>query len=421
MSTPINRQIQDTEVGAPQEEFIARQAILDSKGGIMGYELYAKSQKWGPMDDPFLASARVLIKAFSQFSMEQLLGGKLAFVSFTNSLFDGQSLGLFPAHCTVPEFTITETPTTEFLATLRSLRQQGYRLALDHFQNTPWQEALLPFMDFVKVDIHCVEAFQVQTQIRAIQKVGNNIIVAVGVETQEMARMCYDAGVEFIQGDYFMRPEIVAGKRVGANYLNIFRLLNLLGESTPIAEIELVFQKDLGLSYQLLRYINLVGMTYCGQKIDSIERAIVLMGRLPLQRWLTLLLFADHNEHSSPLLIMAATRGRLAEQLCQKLSTGGDDQKQQAFLVGMLSLLDVMLGIPMVEILSDLHLSPKVNVAILHREGENGAILRLIEAIEQGDSSYIRTLAEPFSLDMTEINFYYLNAMAWAAALDYSA
>ncbi len=421
MSTPINRQIQDAAVGAPQEDFIARQAILDSKGVILGYELYAKSEISGPMDDPFLAAARVLIKAFNQFSLEQILGGKLAFVSFTNSLFDGQSLGLFPAHCTVPEFTITEKPSTEFLGTLGSLRQHGYRLALDHFQNTHWQEALLPFMDFVKVDIHCVEMCQVQVLIRAIRKVGNNMIVAVGVETQEMARLCYEAGVDFIQGDYFMRPEIIAGKRVGANYLNIFRLLNLLGESTPIAEIKQVFQKDLSLSYQLLRYINLVGMTYCGQKIDSIERAIVLMGRLPLQRWLTLLLFADHNEYSSPLLIAAATRGRLAEQLCQKLSTADDEQKQQAVLVGMLSLLDVMLAIPMAEILRDLHLSPKVNVAILHHEGENGAILRLIEAIEQGDSSYIRTLAEPFGLDMTEINPYYLNAMVWAAAMDYSA
>lgn len=417
----INRQIQDAIVGAPLEEFISRQAILDPRGKIMGYELYAKGEIGGPMDDPFLASARVLIKAFSQFSVEQILGGKLAFVSFTNSFFDGKSLGLFPARCTVPEFTITETPSTEFLATLGTLRQQGYRLALDHFQNTPWQEGVLPFMDFVKVDIHRVEASQVWAQIRAIQKVENNTIVAVGVETQEMARLCYEAGVGFIQGDYFMRPEVVAGKRVGANYLNIFRLLNLLGESTPIAEIEQAFQKDLSLSYQLLRYINSVGMTYRGQEIDSIDRAIVLMGRLPLQRWLTLLLFADHNEHSSPLLIMAATRGRLAEQFCQKLSIVDNGQKQQAFLVGMLSLLDVMLGIPMAEILSDLHLSPKVDMAILHREGENGAILRLIEAIEQGDASVIRTLAEPFGLAMTEINFCYLSAMGWAAALDYSA
>ena len=88
MSNTIDPQTQDAAAAAPQEEFIARQAILGRQGEIIGYELYAREEEGGPMDDPFLASARVLIKAFSQFSVEQLLGGKLAFVNFTNSLFD---------------------------------------------------------------------------------------------------------------------------------------------------------------------------------------------------------------------------------------------------------------------------------------------------------------------------------------------
>ncbi|MGC8504522.1 MAG: EAL and HDOD domain-containing protein [Acidithiobacillus sp.] len=419
MSNTIDPQMPDAAAAAPQEEFIARQAILGRQGEIIGYELFAREELGGPMDDPFLASARVLIKAFSQFSVEQLLGGKLAFVNFTNSLFDEKSLELFPAQRIIPEFTITEAPSAEFLATLGALRRQGYRLALDRFQDTPWHAELLSFMDFVKVDLYSAELSQVQAQIRTIRRSGDQAIVATRVETQGIARHCYEAGVDFTQGYYFMRPEIIAGKRIGANHLSIFRLLNLLGENGPVAEIEQAFQKDPGLSYQLLRYMNSAGLTR-GQEIDSIRRALILLGRQPLQRWLTLLLFAGQGGRGSPLLTMAATRGRLAEQLRQKAPALSADNAQmhQSFLVGMLSLLDAMLGVPMADILGDLHLPPEVDAAILRHEGENGILLRLIEAIEQGDAPGTLALAGSLGLDMADINQCYLHAMAWAAVLD---
>lgn len=419
MSNTIDPQMLDAAAAAPREEFIARQAILGRQGEIIGYELYAREEQGGPMDDHFLASARVLVKAFSQFSVEQLLGGKLAFVNFTNSLFDEKSLGLFPAQRIIPEFTITEAPSAGFLATLGALRQQGYRLALDRFQDTPWHTNLLSFMDFVKVDLYGAELSDVQSQIRAIRRFGDKAIVATRVETQNVARHCHEAGVDFTQGYYFMRPEIIAGKRIAANHLSIFRLLNLLGENGPVAEIEQAFQKDLGLSYQLLRYINSAGLKR-GQEIDSIRRALILLGRQPLQRWLTLLLFAGQGGRSSPLMTMAATRGRLAEQLRQKSPAISADNAQmhRSFLVGMLSLLDAMLGVPMADILGDLHLPPEVDAAILRHEGENGTLLRLIENIEQGDAPSTVAIAKPLGLDMDTINQCYLNAMAWAAVLD---
>ena len=136
------------------QELVARQAILSRHGEVIGYELFAREEASGPLEDPFLCSARVLIKTFSVFNIEQLLGGKPAFINFTNSNFDEKSLELFPATQIIPEFTIIEAPTREFIDNILNLRKRGFRLALDRFEAAPWQIGLLKIMDFVKIDTY---------------------------------------------------------------------------------------------------------------------------------------------------------------------------------------------------------------------------------------------------------------------------
>ncbi|MHB8367913.1 MAG: EAL and HDOD domain-containing protein, partial [Acidithiobacillus sp.] len=124
----MNSKFADTPAPDAIQELVARQAILGHHGEVIGYELFAREEASGPLEDPFLCSARVLIKTFSVFNIEQLLGGKPAFINFTNSNFDEKSLELFPATQVIPEFTITEAPTREFIDNILNLRKRGFRL-----------------------------------------------------------------------------------------------------------------------------------------------------------------------------------------------------------------------------------------------------------------------------------------------------
>ena len=417
----MNSKFADTPAPDAIQELVARQAILGHHGEVIGYELFAREEASGPLEDPFLCSARVLIKTFSVFNIEQLLGGKPAFINFTNSNFDEKSLELFPATQVIPEFTITEAPTREFIDNILNLRKRGFRLALDRFEAAPWQIGLLKVVDFVKIDTYLNEPSEWEAWIQLVRKadIANTpAIIATRVETQIMARRCFEAGVDYSQGYYFMRPEIISGRSLAANQHTIFNLLNLLAEENPVGDIEETFRRDPGLSFQLLRYLNSAGLTR-GQEIDSIRRALILLGRHPLQRWLTLLLFASQGARKTPLLTMAATRARLAELLRER-SPKLDAQPMalhRSFLAGMLSLLDVCLNQPLPELLDELRLSREMHAAILRHEGEDGMLLLIVEAAENGDIEVVQNVGQALGLSVADITNMSLESMAWAASL----
>ncbi|OCX71422.1 EAL and HDOD domain-containing protein [Acidithiobacillus thiooxidans] len=404
------------------QELVARQAILSRQDEIIGYELFARNESSGPLEDPFLCSARVLIKTFSAYNLESLLEGKPAFINFTNSNFDEKSLELFPARQVVPEFTITEEPSREFLGHLLHLQKLGFRLALDRFEASPWHLTLLKIVDFIKIDCFSNSPEQWEAWIRQIKNgklPRQPAIVATRVETAILARRCFEAGVDYSQGFYYMKPEIVKGKALTSNQHTIFNLLNLLLEENPVSDIEEAFRRDPGLSYQLLRYLNSAGMTR-GQEIESIRQALILLGRHPLQRWLTLLLFASQGTQKSAILTMAATRAKFAEILREK-SPVLDDQSSslhRSFLAGMLSLLDVYLKQPLPDLLNELKISDVLRKALIDHEGEDGAILTIIEAAEHGDLNTVKKIGQTLALPLAEITTASLESMNWSSSLN---
>ncbi|MGC9128056.1 MAG: EAL and HDOD domain-containing protein [Acidithiobacillus sp.] len=408
MSPPPEVPTESKSVGP---ELVARQAIMGRHGEVIAYELFARDSET-ILADPFLASARVLVKAFSWFPVESLLGGKPAFVNFTDSLFDEKSLELFPVRQIVPEF----------LDKILALKKHGFRLALDRFSGLPWQLALLPLMDYVKIDLYESAPADWQRALMLIRRAGSITAhlatVATRVETRALAQQCFEAGFDYAQGYYFMRPEIVAGKKLSSQQRVVFHLINLLAAEGPLEEIEEGFRRDPALSYQLLRYLNSAGLRR-GETIDSIRRALVLLGRQPLQRWLTLLMFTTQGPARASLALQASTRARLAE-IIRENSTTLDQHPaalHRSFLVGMLSLLDALMDQPMPDLLNELHLADALREALLSRTGEDGQILALVEAIERQDEDAAQKLRQRLGLPDGILGRLSLDALAWSAAL----
>jgi EAL and modified HD-GYP domain-containing signal transduction protein len=126
------------------------------------------------------------------------------------------------------------------------------------------------------------------------------------------------------------------------------------------------------------------------QRIDSINQALLVLGRRQLQRWLQIMLYAEpatrgHNQ--TPLLMLATTRGRLMELLAQRLRPGQRAVADIAFTVGIMSLMDVLFGIPMVDIVEQIPISDDVRQALVEHGGFFGELLRLAESIEQADEN----------------------------------
>ena len=167
-------------------------------------------------------------------------------------------------------------------------------------------------------------------------------------------------------------------------------LLKILAQTTGDAEtreIEATLKQDPQLSVQLLRLVNSVAFAPT-TRINSFAHAITLLGRRQLQHWLQLLLYAGQSAGgaTNPLLTAAALRAALMEGLC-KASRADKAIQDEAFMVGMFSLLDQLFGKPLLEIVAPLNLVRDVSEALLERSGTLGELLALVEASENGSAT----------------------------------
>jgi c-di-GMP phosphodiesterase len=212
--------------------------------------------------------------------------------------------------------------------------------------------------------------------------------LALGVDSPELLEQSRQAGFQWFAGSYPLHP--AADRQVPhgtAQHALLLQLLTLISRDAESHEIEKLVRQDAHLSYQLLRLVNSVAFSLT-QKITSFNQAIVILGRRQLQRWLQLLLYArPEGEGRSPLLPRAALRGALMEALTDGR---GRDFQDRAFMAGMFSLLDVLLGGSLAEIVAPLNLADEVTAALLDRSGQVGALLKIVDA---GDGSDFAALS----------------------------
>jgi EAL and modified HD-GYP domain-containing signal transduction protein len=203
--------------------------------------------------------------------------------------------------------------------------------------------------------------------------------VAYGVDSAQRFGDCENAGFEWFSGSYPMHMPQPAAGHDGTSRRRLLALLALLARDADTRELELTLKQDPALSFHLLKLVNSAAFAVHAE-ITSFAQAITVLGRRQLQRWLQLLLYARQRADGPPnlLLPLAALRGAQLEDLCRR--DGGErDQQDLAFMCGVFSLLDRLFDTPMEQIIGQLRLPGHVLDALLRREGDLGARLRLVE------------------------------------------
>jgi EAL and modified HD-GYP domain-containing signal transduction protein len=227
--------------------------------------------------------------------------------------------------------------------------------------------------------------------------------ILLGIDHPEQVKQAAAAGWQWLGGHYALHPADPSPVPQGASRGIVMRLLGQVAADEDHDAIERTLKQDTQISYQLLRLVNSAAFALPRQ-ISSFNQAITLLGRRQLQRWLQLLLYAQRNEGAaSPLLPRAAWRAGLMESLTRR--AGGDREAQDAaFMTGMFSLLEVLIGQPMSEIIAPLNLTPAVADALVTHGGALGARLALVAAAD-------RTAPEADALDNAAVT-----AEDWLAA-----
>jgi EAL and modified HD-GYP domain-containing signal transduction protein len=385
---------------------VGRQPIFDTQLRVHGYELLFRDIGDARPSGETM-TAEVLVHAGLDMGLPSLVGDKLAFVNMTRAYLVGEHDLPFPPRQTVIDILEDVPRDAEVVAGCRRLAQNGYTLAADgrairHDEVDP----LLELVSMIKVDVYGLAPDELPEAVRYCSAYGVKLI-AKRVETQDQFDACKRLGFDLFQGYLLSRPEIVEGNSLSPSRLTCLRILEKLYDpNTSPEDVEDIVKTDASLSYRFLRIAGAGAARGLHRRVGSVREGVVLLGQRRLRAWVTLMLMADSHEGSEELLNIAMTRARMAELMAQKIDP---KLSETAFTAGMVSALDLLLGVPLSEVLSSLSLTSELEDALLGGEGDLGNIVGDVQAWEVGSSEHLRS-----GLGEVSVAEAYTEGLAWA-------
>jgi EAL and modified HD-GYP domain-containing signal transduction protein len=361
--------------------FLARQPIYDASRRIHGYELLFREtdSQFADVKDGTAASAQVMLNAAADIGVEKLAAKEPLFLNCTREFLMLEPF-IPPDRC-VLEILGDVDADAELLERIRSLRQRGYRIALDDFSLGGKLAAALPLADYIKLDVLALSDADLKRHV-GVRRPGL-LLVAKKVDSEECMERCRSLGFDLYQGYFLRHPETMKGEIIPTGKMAALRLITACQDpDSTVEDIAAAVSSDVSMTYSLLRLANsaLFGRS---RPIRSVQAVVTWMGTEYLGRWATLISLASGRGCPLTYLGTALQRGYMCEALA--VARGGE-KGGSSFLVGLLSTLDAILEVPMPRIMEQIRVTDEIRQALEERGGELGRLLAFTLAYEAGDT-----------------------------------
>ncbi len=389
---------------------VGRQALYDAAGRIVGYELLFRDEA-----DADSASARgayatsqVIVNAFTEFGLDQLVGGRLGFVNLTREFLVGElPLPLAPEH-TVLEILESVPLDDEVIAGVADLAARGYAIALDDFVFNHSTARLLDIATYVKIDMLDTAPQVLAAVVTTCRHYPRLKIIAERVETAAQLALAQRLGFDLYQGYALSRPQIVSTVSLAPSRLRTLRLLALVNDpDADMDDVASLVATDPALSFRLLKAVNSVASGIRHQ-VASVHQAAVLVGFNRLRKWLTLMALSDVTGGEEDLTSIMV-RARFCQRIAEGLGLPTDSAFTMGLLDGAFDLVEQDRG----TLVGQLPLTPELARALLEGAGPLGEVLRIArtyEAIEE----FLPDRPTVSTVDLTRA---YLESIRWAEEL----
>lgn len=395
---------------------LSRNPIFTTAKTIWGYEIQTTAEHVSGI--PTLAekdSVGAAVIAGDYIGLNSILArNKKMLIAYTQDQILNLIPRALPARSSVVLVGATSQKDDTLLPALEQLAAEGHDIALE------WDNATTPSSPLLRHATLCIANTEHadQAALPSLLHAGKTVIIR-NVASREALDDARALGFNLFQGRYFKTAEIIPGKKLSAHHNSRLRIMGLVEESEPdLDKLAQTIQSDVSLSYRLLTYLNSPAFGFA-RKIDSIRQAMVLLGWNNLRNWLRAVLLADmtQGEQQTELLHLALSRGKFLEQVVQRYDYW-DFRPDEMFLLGMFSLLDAILGLPMAEALAFLPLTDAQKKAL-----NGGAacaytpLINLMHTVEDDDAETVTRAILELSLDPDTTMTIAREAGAWAASV----
>lgn len=402
--------------------YVARQPIFDLNEKTVAYELLYRSSAVNTYQhtDGDQATTDVIVNSFLNIGVKDLSNGKPCFINFTDNLLKLGVPSYFNPLSIVVEILETVELNDEILKICQELKSHGYTIALDDFFVSQWNELtvrLLDFIDIIKIDFRTTSRTDRQEMIRFLKERDIQFL-AEKVETIDEYLEAKEDGFVLFQGFYFSKPVILNSYDIPSYYHSYFQILKETESPEPdLEKIKDVIEKDISLSYKLLRLIN-NPVFRPRNEISSIKQAIILLGLNEIKKWIYVLAIrgavtGTGNSKEREIIELSLKRGKLGELIGRKV--GREVLASKYFLLGMFSLMDSLLHHPMEDLLQDLPLSNELKDALSGEKNDEYVMLQFLIDIEHAFHENLELAFNPTTMSKEELFRLYGEASDWAA------
>ncbi len=393
---------------------LARQPILTQEEKVWGYELlFRMGAEENRCESDFDGGTRSIIDTLNVMGLDVVCDGALGFINCTHEMLLKEFFLLLPADKVVIEIQENVPADESVVAACARQKIEGYKIALDNFVPGDPREALVPYADYLKVDIRRV--MQPACGALVAQHGAKCRMLAQKVETRLQFITAVKDGFSLFQGYFFRHPERMRARHIPANQASQLQLLKAISAvEVDLHGVEDLIKRDASLCYRLLRYLNspLLGVS---TTVHSVRHAMNLLGERELVRWIrmaTTLIMGQ--EKCSDLVLSSLVRARFCELIAPKVSHGNCD----LFLIGMFSLMDAILEVPMGVVIEGLAFDAETREELLGmktgRPTSLTPIYELMVSREAGEWDVVARHAKKLGLSLPFVNRAFNEAVSWA-------
>ncbi|MBI9049732.1 MAG: HDOD domain-containing protein [Anaerolineaceae bacterium] len=392
--------------------YLGRENIFNPDLNTYAYEIMYNSNSSGEniVGKNSISAALSIIQTILDIGVANITQGKTAFFNLNGDFIKKQKNLPFSSELGGVILTINDDEIDETLINaVRRLKQLKYKVILDNVRINHLTVPLLHEIQGGRIDVCNYSRIAANDLLKSLNQYQIKYY-ADNVPDHQTLEFCKSVGFDYFQGPFFIKPQVMHGKRLPSRRLFVLKMLSsLYNPEIDIRDLEIIIRQDVSLGYKLMRMVN---SAYYGlnSQIESIQHALVLLGINPLRAWLSVILLSEIDDQPGPLMSTAIIRGKMCELIAEMLP---NEDISSYFVTGLFSILDTMMGLPMEEILQSIPMADSINKALLQGEGTLGSVLHSVIAYEQSNWQAINLP----KVSIQQIREAYLKAIAWATEL----
>lgn len=393
--------------------------LFDENMTVSAYSIFA--QKHNYFLNPMLSgtgqndgAVRVEgLELIQNIGIETLSEGKEIFVPVTNmSIFAD-----LESQCNEsPErivFLIDNTfpPVEMYINRLKELKDKGYKLAIRKLAVSEFEDykAILSLMDYVLLNNRKIAIDKAKIYFGALYP--NAKLCAGNIsEMETFETLKEDGGYTLYEGSFYRMPLTKGSNKVAPLKMNYIELLNVVNEGDfDLQKAADIIGRDTALTISLLKMVNRMTIN---SGINSIRHAAAMLGQKELKKWINTAVAGQlYADKPSEITRLSLLRAKLAENLAA--SFGLAVRKDELFLMGLFSVLDVILECTMEEALEMMKVSGDIRKALVERTGPLSPVLDFVMQYEDANWQEVSRQMLLGNISMETVQKAYMDTLLW--------